>query len=294
MKKQLEGLGLPSDYVRVLSAQEASRISGLPIASPAWFYPGGGWVEPAALAASFLARAGASAELRLDAPVAELRRQGARWQLLDAAGQLLGDAPVVVLANAFDALRLLGSTGWPVHRARGQTTELAASTPGLRLPLLPVAGDGYVLPALPGGVALFGATSQPDDADPALRDDDHRHNLERLARLTGSAPALEGDAALGGRVGWRCVTDDRLPVIGAVPDRAALQNAHLRLDQPRFVPREPGLFVFTALASRGITWAALGAQTLAAWVSGSPGPLEASLLDAVDVGRFDARASRRA
>jgi tRNA 5-methylaminomethyl-2-thiouridine biosynthesis bifunctional protein len=59
------------------------------------------------------------------------------------------------------------------------------------------------------------------------------------------------------------------------------------------VPREPDLCVFTALASRGLTWAVLGAQTLAARIAGTPCPIEASLLDAVDAGRFAARAARR-
>jgi tRNA 5-methylaminomethyl-2-thiouridine biosynthesis bifunctional protein len=67
-----------------------------------------------------------------------------------------------------------------------------------------------------------------------------------------------------------------------------------RLDQPRFVPRLPGLFVYSALGSRGITWSALGAQTLAALISGAPVPLEASLLDAVDPARFAARRTRHA
>jgi tRNA 5-methylaminomethyl-2-thiouridine biosynthesis bifunctional protein len=150
-----------------------------------------------------------------------------------------------------------------------------------------------VLPALPGAMALFGATSQRGDLDPDLRADDHRHNLDRLARLTGIAPRLDS-AMPEGRVGWRCVADDRLPVIGAAPDRQASLQPGLRLDQPRFVPRLPGLFVLTALASRGVTWAALGAQSLGAMVSGAPCPLEASLLDAVDAGRFVSREARRA
>jgi tRNA 5-methylaminomethyl-2-thiouridine biosynthesis bifunctional protein len=207
---------------------------------------------------------------------------------------VLGEAPVVVLANAFEATRLLGADGWPLHTDRGQTTELPISANGLRLPALPVAGDGYVLPALPGDVALCGATSQRGDAEPGLRNDDHRHNLDRLARLTGSRPQAAVESGLGGRVGWRCASDDRLPLIGGVPDRALTGRPGLRLDQPRFVPRAAGLFIFSALGSRGITWAALGAQTLAAAVSGAPCPLEASLLDAVDAGRFVSRAARRA
>ena len=49
-----------------------------------------------------------------------------------------------------------------------------------------------------------------------------------------------------------------------------------------------------ALGSRGISWAALGAQVLAAQISGAPVPLESSLVDALDPARFALRAARRA
>ena len=67
-----------------------------------------------------------------------------------------------------------------------------------------------------------------------------------------------------------------------------------RPEQPRFAPRAPGLFVFSALGSRGIAWSALGAEVLAAAISGGPAPLEADLLDAIDPARFASRAFRRA
>ena len=59
------------------------------------------------------------------------------------------------------------------------------------------------------------------------------------------------------------------------------------------MPRLPGLYVFTALGSRGIGWAALGGQVLAALVSGAPVPLERSLVDAIDPARFALRTARR-
>ena len=78
-----------------------------------------------------------------------------------------------------------------------------------------------------------------------------------------------------------------------MPDVAA-PAASRRLDQPRFVPRRPGLYVFTALGSRGIAQAALGGEILAAGLTGAPVPAPASLLDALDPGRFIARAARLA
>jgi len=96
------------------------------------------------------------------------------------------------------------------------------------------------------------------------------------------------DHPLAGRVGWRLATPDRLPLVGGLP-----VPGHVgRIDQARFIPRQPGLAVCTALGSRGIGWAALCAQVLAAQVSGAPCPLEASLLDAIDPARFLVRAGR--
>ncbi len=293
MAAQLHALGLPADYVQALDPGAAARLSGLPLTSPAWFFPGGGWIDPAGFAASLISEVRDAVDLHFGTDVAELRRQGGRWRLLDASGVTLDEADVLVLANAFEAGRLLADLRLPMQRIRGQTTELPLSTPGLRLPLLPVAGNGYVLPPLDGATALFGATAQIDDEEPNLRASDQAYNLIQLARLTGSAP-MENAIALSGRVGWRCTAPDRLPLIGGVPQPAAAQRHGVRLDQPRFVPRAPGLYVFTGLASRGITWATLGARALASQISGAPCPLEASLLDAVDAARFASRAARRA
>jgi tRNA 5-methylaminomethyl-2-thiouridine biosynthesis bifunctional protein len=262
-------------------------------------------VDPAALARSFTQRAGAATRFRGSLAVMALRRQGAHWQLLDAAGQVIDEATTVVLANAADALRLLHITHWPVQQVRGQISLYAnaVAPPGLQmqLPTLPLAGAGYVLPAIDGR-ALFGASNHPFDEDAAARDADHAANLLRLQALsphtlppsTSLQTALESGLLPGlltGKVGWRCVASDRLPLLGAVPDKAALAASNV--GRAREVPRLPGLHVFTALASRGITWAALGGQVLAAQICGAPVPLEASLVDAVDPARFALRAKRR-
>ena len=308
MQAMLAALGLPSDYVQALGAAAAGAAAGLSLDLPAWFYPGGGWVDPAALARSYLERAGNAASFTGGVEVATLRRQpiasdadgtqAPHWQLLDGTGRVVAAAPVVVLANGCDALRLAAgaaAAAWPLAAVRGQATLLPADTPGLRLPALPLAGSGYLLPALPGGRALCGATSQIGDESTVPRTGDDLQNLQRLAVLTGSLPRIE-EKDLQGRAGVRCVAPDRLPLIGGVPALPAAGDAaapRLGLDQPRNVPRLPGLHVFAALASRGVTWSALGAEIAAAVISGAPCPVEADLLDAVDAARFASRAARR-
>ena len=298
MQHTLQRLALPTDYVQALSAREASERSGLTLRHPAWWYPGGGWVQPGGLARSFIERAGRRATLRVGCAVESLTREANGWVLRDAEGHTLATSHTVVLANAGDALRLLRPSmppsqpgAWPLLKLRGQISMAPLGDIGaLTLPRVPITGAGYLLPPI-SGLAIFGATSQPGDDDPSVRDSDHQHNLTQLARLTGAVLQIDS-TRLGGRTGWRWTTDDRLPLLGAVPD-VAMALGLSGLEHPAQVPRLSGLHVCTAFGSRGITWAALAAQVVAASITGAPVPIEASLLGSVDAARFVVRAAGR-
>lgn len=267
-------------YVEPLLPEQASALASSALAHPAWFYPGGGAVDPAAYVRAMLAASGA--ELAVDTAIAAIHEDGDGWRLVDAAGGTLARAPLVVLAGGHAQLPLLGEFAADLTVQRGQLTHLpeAPWCPGL-----PIAGDGYVIADGRGGV-WCGATAQDGDLDPALREADQADNLTRYARLAGlhAMPA----AALAGRVAWRLMSPDRLPLIGGLP----LPGTALA-DQLRLQPRRPGLVVCTAFASRGISWAALAGRLVAALALGTPRPLEAELLDAVDPLRFALRRQRR-
>ena len=128
---------------------------------------------------------------------------------------LLAEADAVVLASAGEALALWSNahTSGGIRAAaddtwipalastRGQVSIVAADTPGLRPPALPIAGSGYAL-TLPDGSVMCGATTSPDDDDPAVRLVDHAHNLRQLAAVTGSAlTAADSD-------GWHAADAD--------------------------------------------------------------------------------------
>ena len=210
------------------------------------------------------------------------------WRVFDRDARVIAEAPVLVLANAEDALRLAVLPPAWAERVRGQVTWLAASDAAV-MPRLPIASGGYVL-ALPNdGGLLIGATSQRGDEDAQVRQADHAVNLERARHLLGCNAARDG-APLHGRIGWRIVTRDRLPLIGLVPDLAG--PLPKRRDAPRLLTRRPGLYLHAALGSRGLTTAALGGELIAAQLCGAPWPLEADLADAVDPARFVLRTSR--
>ena len=54
----------------------------------------------------------------------------------------------------------------------------------------------------------------------------------------------------------------------------------------------PGLYGAFGFGSRGLVWAALGAELIASQLEGEPWPLERELADAVDPARFLIRALR--
>jgi len=222
--------------------------------------------------------------------VSALVRDGERWSAVAADGAVIASAPVCVLANAHDAGRLAAFGGPALKRVRGQLTRLPPESCGTLDAVL--AGAATLVPAREGPLA--GASYDVDSADAAPRAESHAGNLARLAQLLPQPPRPD-PAALSGAVAFRCVSADRLPLIGPVPDlpstraaRAALSGAHLR-----DLPRLPGLYAAVAYASRGLTWAALGGEMLASLVEGEPLPLEGSLADALDPGRFLLRMVRR-
>ena len=286
MQALLERQALPARYVQALSPEQASQRAGVTLAQPAWFYPGGGWIDPAALVRQALATPGVT--WRGATRVQRIARHGTGWQLSGAAGGVIAEAPLLVLANAADALRLADLPPHWLQVQRGQVSWTPHAAAGA--PRIPVASGGYVL-RLPDGRLLFGATNQADDDDPTLRDSDHRDNRAKAALLIGP-DALHAAQGLNGRVAWRAATADRLPMVGGAPDLAAARPP--RSDAVRLLPRRSGLWLHTGLGSRGLTTAALCAELIAAQVSGAPWPLEADLADAIDPARWLLRAERAA
>jgi tRNA 5-methylaminomethyl-2-thiouridine biosynthesis bifunctional protein len=320
-------MGLPPDYVCAVSAMQASALAGVSLSSAAWWYPGGGWLAPPAWVADALAQPGVhfvggvevhslTQEARPD-PQGFDPQGSPVWLLHDRAGQLLARTALLVLAHGAGCARLglgLGLSPWPLSTTRGQVTHwpatktsaevsggaTAPSAAGATSLRLPVTGDGYAIP-LPNGGLLCGASREPavpldlttdlSTSSAAPSPANNLLNIQRLHRLTGLQPP--GDASLWqARVGWRLQTSDSLPIAGAMP--LAHFASGQRLDQVRLLPRRPGLFVLTALGSRGLTWAPLLADLVAAQALGEPWPLEQDLADAIDPARWLVRAARAA
>jgi tRNA 5-methylaminomethyl-2-thiouridine biosynthesis bifunctional protein len=268
----IEQFALPGDLVKVVQTREAGDLAGAPVAGPACWFPQAVWAEPASMCQSNLDASEGFVGFLYGRDVARLRRVDGRWEVLDGSGEVLGNAPVVVLANAYTANRFSQAAWLPLRPVRGQVS-LMRQQPGRNLRIA-VCRDGYVTPAVQG-MHCLGSSFNEDMPDQDIRNEDHVANLSRLeAMLPGFGDGITPEM-LSGRVAFRAMSFDRLPVLGALSDPRLAEAAD-----------QDGLFACLALGSRGMTWAALAAEIVASRISGEPMPVEGSLLKALDPSRF--------
>ena len=255
--------GYPPSFLEFVDAERAGALAGRTVRGAGWWFAEGAWVAPESLAIACLARAGEKVKRHMGRQVARIEREGSAWRALDANDRVIAEAPVLVLANAVDAKRLLPEAHLTLSSVRGQVTYLPPS-PRRALERI-VSGSGYVAPVPEGGHCV-GASYHHDDFDPAVRAADHRENLERAeAMLPGFTEGLQ-PRDVSGWTGFRTTVPDRLPIFGPT----AVEGVH----------------VATGLGSRGLLWAPLGAELLACQLEGEPLPLARDMAGAISPRRF--------
>jgi tRNA 5-methylaminomethyl-2-thiouridine biosynthesis bifunctional protein len=263
----IAALGLPSDLVRGVSADEAGAMAGLTLEHPALVFPQGGWVHPPALCRALASHSAIEVRLARATPVLE---QGADGWEARAGDHVIARAPVAVIAAGADSLRFAQAAHLPLGVNRGQLT-LVPQTPFSAALRAVLCGDGYATPPRQG-VHAVGASFARESADDVRATDD-AENLARLAQLAPSLFAALGapradQAGLGARAGLRCTSPDYLPVVGPVRERW------------------PGLLISAAHGSRGLLTAPLAGEVLAAWLEAEPAPLDRAMMQALLPQRF--------
>ena len=244
------------------------------------------WIKPAALVRAWLGEQGIT--FIGNTRVTRLQKSGGLWQLLDASGAVCAQAEQVVIANACGASALLQETAKqhptlaqalthlpPVQGMRGLLSwALHDHTPVPQgaFPALPVNGSGAMVAHVPtdqGPAWFMGSSYQPAAQDERSDHDNHLRNLEHLRLLLPNlalslAPTFRSNAAQSWK-GTRCVSLDRLPLVGPLDNGAA-----------------PSLWLCAAMGSRGLSFSVLCAELLAARMGAEPMPVPARMARALD------------
>jgi len=267
----LKSLGLDEDIAIALDAQGAEKICGIK--------QSGVWLSRGSSLNIFEASNALLQEHQhltclWNTHVSKLEEANGQWLLLNQANEVILTTAKVVIAAAMDSKALMSGIGikLPLKPVRGQLSIFSIKKEAAwaqKLPRVGISGDGYCLPAqqLDDGSYLWMVGSSFDEGEDDLgsRDSSDAFNREQAQGLLAySEGDLKALIKAGDFVGVRCVAGDRLPIIGALTQR-------------------PGIFLATALGSRGILWSALAAKLIAAQLLGDDFALLARLGFAADL-----------
>ena len=241
-----------------------------------WF-ANAGWIKPAALVQACLNQKGVT--WRGNCDVQSLSQQGKSWQVVGSDGQVFAEAAMVVVAASNHSAALLSTISSSVaptpkvpklslQAIRGQVTfgHLQDLHPSSRSSF-PINGNGSYIET--NDAWLVAASYDRVNLSLNANITDQVENFERLDSLVPEIAAQLKPSftkgAVSNWVGIRCASSDRLPIVGEVAQ---------------------GLWVLTALASRGLTFAPLCAQLLTAQLQDEKPPLSPRLVKALNVKRY--------
>ncbi len=189
--------------------------------------------------------------------ITRLENRNDQWLLFNEKNEVIVSADKLVIAAAMESKALLSSIGIrvPLKPVRGQLSifSIKKNDPWVKkLPRVGISGDGYCLPAehmADGSYRwIVGSTFDEGEDDLSSRVVSDEFNREQAKGLVDYAQGKpEGLQSSSNFVGVRCVAGDRLPMIGPLMQR-------------------PGIYLATALGSRGVLWSALAAKLISAQV----------------------------
>ncbi|MEG0922136.1 MAG: FAD-dependent 5-carboxymethylaminomethyl-2-thiouridine(34) oxidoreductase MnmC [Comamonas sp.] len=257
-------------------------LQSLPAGDGALWHSHSGWLRPAALVAALLQHP----KIRFvgNARVQQLQPLlgTTRWAVVGEGGSTLAEADLVVVCAGPQSAAL--APNLPLQPIRGQVSWGVYADGAAPVAPCPVNGHGSWVPyfktAGSGQTAwVMGSSFERDVSSlPPSTTDTARAHADNWAKLQALLPSVSQNYAgafLRAKT-WaqvRCASNDRLPLVGPLQVPCATDQ--------HIAPQ-----ICTAMGSRGLTWALLCAELLAARLHGEPLPLANNLAKALDAGRY--------
>lgn len=190
--------------------------------------------------------------------ITRIRKLGNVWEVINAKGEVVSSADVLILATNYQTKEVLKSIDihLPLRPVRGQLSRFVLpknSELGKRLPRTPLRGDGYCAPAITLDEDHWqwevGSSYEEDQDDLTPSYQSMMNNQLKALALIGANQGMQDQLVeYSNFVGIRSASKDRLPLIGPIP-------------------HQKGLFIATAYGSRGLIWATLGAELISAYLT---------------------------
>lgn len=275
---QAKGIGILGESCGVLQlSDDASKLI--------LWDPKGTWIKPQRFVQSCLLDAQShGAQIYYDHTVTSISDDG---ELTFADGSIkLFDA--VVVCNAYQMDILLARHELMLNTIKGTVSRYAV--PEAYSLACVMCASGYATPVVEGEMVV-GASYERLGSSVDASDSDELSNLDRLRIIDSRLADICAGLPAQDRTSIRSATLDRMPHMGRVLDpRVALAPSVSQLHQ---MPRNDRVWVLGGLGSRGLSFAPLGAEVIAAQLSSQALPIFDRLARAVDPVRFALRRHQR-
>ena len=223
----------------------------------------------------------------IQAEVSDIKQLNAQW-LCFSANQKIVESEVLIIANGTGVADLGLELNFPMENIRGQVAVFNDNLNSQKI-LKIINASKHITPSI-NNKHYLGATysrgSDSTDVDP----DETKKLFDSINNVIPDA-LLESDCC-GAWVGFRAVSKDRVPIVGALADEnffneeyADIRHGNTQRNY-RAAQHLNGLFVTVAHGSRGFTSSFLSAEIIAAQVEGEPVPVSKSVLDHLNPSRF--------
>ncbi|WP_188873736.1 tRNA (5-methylaminomethyl-2-thiouridine)(34)-methyltransferase MnmD [Iodidimonas muriae] len=259
-KKAVESLNWPADLLRLCTHDEASKIAGVSLKSPAMHWPHAGCIIPQTL---YDLLPPPQQHIPHSAHSIQQIGHDAGWRILGTDGKILCETPTLILAAGTGTAALLGANAPEMVLRPGQL----GLHPPKSSPKIALNAKSHITPTLdlPTGPA-------------------------RIAGI--DLPFMDLPAPRSLWSGTRVTSPDHGPFAGPVFDRDWFESAYAaaRLDKRRRdfpeMRYHAGLYIFSGLGARGFQTAPLMAQSIAAQIANTLSPLETAQRHALHPARF--------
>ncbi|MBU2872345.1 bifunctional tRNA (5-methylaminomethyl-2-thiouridine)(34)-methyltransferase MnmD/FAD-dependent 5-carboxymethylaminomethyl-2-thiouridine(34) oxidoreductase MnmC [Colwellia sp. E2M01] len=292
----------PKELIHGVNAKQATDLANISLPYGGLFMPNAGWVSPPDLVKKIFAAAQATNHLRVftDTHVTKIKQVASAannehtWRLSSNQGEFTAD--VLVLCAGADSIEIEQLKALPITPTRGQITSMKSNSAINKLATV-ICHKGYLTPES-NGIHCIGATFQKNDTDITTNDADNQYNLTTLAKcLPDLAERInwQTEDISASKARLRCMSQDHLPLVGAVPDISAHKESysHLAKDKnwkyKQAAPCIDNLYVLLGLGARGLCSAPLAADILAADLCNTPYPMDNNMLFNLSPNRFIVR-----
>ncbi|MFT6834984.1 MAG: tRNA 5-methylaminomethyl-2-thiouridine biosynthesis bifunctional protein, partial [Francisellaceae bacterium] len=288
-EKLLSGRNISSNIASVISAGEASKISGIDINESMLLYPSAISINPKELCQLWLNLSVGYNQIFFDHQVLDIKKTNVNWQLIFSSGEIKKYDSVIFAGgyDQFQNLSLLDDI--KVESAGGQVDIIVNSQ--LKCTYI---NSNYFVP-LDKNKLLIGATFRPDkDLSNEFRQQDFNNNMRGLPFGVNKDNSL-----LFSRASTRCTTLDHLPIIGALPNfelfesyyKDNIKNGTVD-NRMQLCPYHQGLYISSGFGSKGLSGSLLSAQIIRALILNKNLPICSSIYKAIHPGRFRSRGFR--